>query len=77
MRREGVKMTDEERYDAIMHIVPTRSYSIADASRLIGCSIRQIYLMMEDNRLPYEPATLKCPHRRIKGVRIREVYFNH
>lgn len=77
MIRRRAELTDEQRYDAVMKLRPTHGYSIADAAMYIGCSVRQIYLMMNDNRLPFEPATPKHPHRTIKGFRIKEYYLNN
>jgi len=75
MRRELVQLSADERHKAVMSLSPTRSYSIAEASLYIGCSIRQVYNMMDDNRLKFVSPTPKCKHRKIKGIFIREAYL--
>lgn len=75
MRSERIVLSEAERYERVMNIQPTALFSIADASQLLGCSIRKVYMMMESKRLRFIPSTPKRPHRRIKGVHIKEAYL--
>lgn len=76
MRKSREAISNEERHDRIVNLPANALYSIADASQLLGCSVRKIYQMMDDKRLRYLPPTVTRPHRRIKGVSLREAYFN-
>lgn len=75
MRSERIALSNTERHERVMNIQPTALYSVADASQLLGCSVRKIYQMMESQRLRYIPSSPKRPHRRIKGVHIKEAYL--
>lgn len=75
MHRKRQALDERERYEKVMSLPPNAMLSIAETSQLLGCSIRQIYNMMDDRRLRYEPPTPRRPHRRIRGVHVREAYL--
>lgn len=75
MHRKRKALDERERYEKVMSLPPNAMLSIAETSQLLGCSIRQIYNMMDDRRLRYEPPTPRRPHRRIRGVHVKEAYL--
>lgn len=60
--------------DEVKNLRPNRGYTIPEICRKTGWSRSRIYAMMAEGSLLYD--MIGC-HRRVKGLALKNAYFNH